>query len=175
MPSLAVTAIPTAVGPGQHRAPRHLSVVRFGQEESLEIEAGAVVTFPQGLVGMDALRRFTVIEDRRIAPCQWLQSLDDPSLAFLIVNPDLIVGRYQADISGEDAGLLEVEDLADADVLTIVTVHPDPSQSTVNLLAPVVINRKSRLGKQLILPEGRYSVRHPLMARSGSAPAPDQG
>ncbi len=150
-------------------SPFRLEVLRFGRRETIDVGRDEVVTFPQGLVGMEALRRFAILDDTRLAPCRWLQSLDDPDLAFVVVDPHLIVSDYLASISGDEALQLELEDVADADLLAIVTVRPDPAASTVNLLAPLVINRRRRLGKQVILNESGYALRHPLAAARRAA------
>lgn len=146
------------------RATRHLQVVRFGQQEELDIAHNDVVTFEQGLVGMEDLRQFTIVADTRLAPCAWLQSIEDPTLAFVIIAPTLLLPEYAAEISGDDAYQLELEDADDADVWSIVTIIGDPRLSTVNLLAPVIVNRKRGLGKQVILSDARYSLRHPLVS-----------
>ena len=146
------------------RATRHLQVVRFGQTERLDVASTAVVTFEQGLVGMEHLRQFAVVEDARLAPGAWLQSIEEPALAFVVIAPTMLLPDYAAEISGDDAYQLELEDADDADVWSIVTIVGDPRNSTVNLLAPIVVNRKRCLGKQVILSEARYSLRHPLIS-----------
>ncbi len=146
----------------------HLEVVRFGEAETLDVPARRVLTFPQGLVGMEHLRAFALLDDDRIAPCRWLQSIDEPSLAFVVVDPRLVDTSYEAHVPEEDAAALKLDSAADAELWTLVTVHTDPAQSTVNLLAPVVINRRRRLGMQVILHESTYSLRHPI----GSPPSP---
>lgn len=146
------------------RASRHLQVVRFGQTEGLDVANSDVVTFEQGLVGMEHLRQFTVVADQRLAPCAWLQSLEDPSLAFVVIAPTMIQPDYAAEIGGDDAYQLELEDPDDADIWSIVTIVGDPRLSTVNLLAPVIVNRKRGVGKQVILSDARYSLRHPLLS-----------
>jgi flagellar assembly factor FliW len=146
------------------RAPRHLQVVRFGQTEALDVTNADVVTFEQGLVGMEHLRQFAVVADGRLAPCAWLQSIEEPALAFVVIAPTLLLPEYAAEISGDDAYQLELEDPDDADIWSIVTIVGDPRNSTVNLLAPVIVNRKRGLGKQVILSDARYSLRHPLIS-----------
>ena len=149
-------------------ATTHLEVVRFGQIEPLTVTPRQVLTFPQGMVGMDDLHRFALVDDDRIAPCRWLQSLDDPTLVFVVVDPHLVDPDYNASVPEEDAAALDLERAEDASLWVIVTVQPDPADSTVNLLAPVVINRKRRRGIQVILRDSHYSIRQPV----GSPPSP---
>ena len=146
----------------------HLEVVRFGETESLEVPRQRVLTFPRGLVGMEHLHAFALLEDERIAPCRWLQSLEDPALAFVVVDPHLVDPEYEAHVPEDEAGELKLQAAGDATLWVLVTVHTDPAQSTVNLLAPVVVNRRRRLGMQVILHESAYSLRHPI----GTPPSP---
>lgn len=145
------------------RAHRHLQVVRFGQTEALDVAGTDVVTFDQGLVGMEHLRQFAIVSDTRLAPCAWLQSIEEPALAFVVIAPTLVVPSYEAEISGDDAYQLELEDPEDADIWSIVTIVGDPRNSTVNMLAPIIVNRRRGFGKQVILSDARYSLRHPLI------------
>jgi flagellar assembly factor FliW len=152
--------------------PTALEVVRFGREESLSVDSAEILTFPRGLIGMEELRSFIILEDERTGPCRWLQSLDDPSLAFVVVSPLLVTPDYVADISDDDALLIELAGPEDAELWVILTLNPPPAPSTVNLLAPVVINRRSRLGTQVILTEGEYGLHHPLPSGPDGGPEP---
>lgn len=148
---------------------RQLEVVRFGQREPAHFRDEEVLTFPRGLVGMEGLRRFALLEDERIAPCHWLQSLDQPDLVFTVVEPQLVVPEYNAEVPDEDAQQVELESASGARLWAIVTIDGDPARSTINLLAPVVINTQRRLGKQVILEGSGYAVRHPLSDGVGTA------
>jgi flagellar assembly factor FliW len=144
--------------------PQQLAVTRFGQTEQIEVIAGEVLSFPHGLIGMEHLWQFVIVDDSRIAPCRWLQSLQVPALAFVIADPRLVLPEYVPHLPEEDAADLELEDNPDVDVWALLTIHPDPAQSTANLLAPIVVNRRTRRGKQVILSESRFALRHPLPA-----------
>lgn len=122
-----------------------------------------MLTFPDGVVGLEHLRRFALVEDARIAPCLWLQSLDEPEIAFVVVDPRLVNPDYSPVLPDTPAaGVVHV--------LTIITLDPEPQRSTVNLLAPIVIDSQAHLGRQVVLHESGYSIRHPI----SSPPAPVQ-
>jgi flagellar assembly factor FliW len=150
-------------------AERRLTVTRFGAEEAVLVPAGDVLIFPEGIVGMEELREFVLLDDARIAPCRWLQSLDEPAIAFVVVAPQLLVPAYTVEVSEADARQLRLADPAGAEVWTIVTVHPEPERSTVNLLAPVIVNRAGRRGKQVLLQESGYPVRYPIVPAGAGA------
>ena len=117
-----------------------------------------MITFPAGVVGLEHLRRFALLADDRIAPCLWLQSLDEPDTSFVVVDP-LVVDPHYAPV---------LPDGVSGDLLAIITLDPEPARSTVNLLAPVVVDHVVREGRQLVLHESGYSLRCPI----GSPPAP---
>ena len=122
------------------------------------VEPGEVLNFPDGVVGLEHLRRFVMVEDARIAPCRWLQSLDEPEIAFVVVDPRVVDASYAP----------VLPDSARGDLLAIITLNPEPALSTVNMLAPVVVDAAGREGRQLVLHESGYSLRQPI----GSPPAP---
>ena len=153
------------------RGARVLQVVRFGSAETLEVAEADVIAFPSGLIGMEHLRAFTIAQDSRTEPCRWLQSLDEPSLAFLVVDPHLIEAQYTVSLPPEEAESLALSNAGDAEMWTIITVQPEPSQSTANLLAPVIVNRAAGIGRQVILNGSGYALRHLLTTPAGSAEA----
>ena len=112
-------------------------------------------------MGLEHLRSFALVEDPRIVPCRWLQSIDEPAISFVVVDPRVVDAEYAA-------GALGVADAGALDLLAIITLSPEPERSTVNLLAPVVVDPVTRSGRQLVLHESGYSLRHPI----GSPPAP---
>jgi flagellar assembly factor FliW len=129
------------------------TVQRFGAAETIHVAPSDVIEFPDGLIGMESLRRFALLVDPRIEPCRWLQSLDRSDLSFVVVDPRVVAPDYA----------LTAESLSGADeLLVIMTIHADPERSTANLLAPVVVDRAARTGRQVIQHESGYDVRHPI-------------
>ena len=100
--------------------------------------------------------------DPAAAPFQWLQLQDDPSLAFLVVSPFLAVADYQPEISPADVGYLGMVAPTDALLLNIVTLRGN-GRATLNLKGPILINRHTRLAKQVVLANAAdYALQHPL-------------
>lgn len=137
-----------------------IHTVNFGE---LEVPEDKVITFKEGLPGFPQLRRFAVLELEELKPFQYLQALDDPPISLFIINPFLVDPTYEfrlTDSDMEDVNSLNSAELA---VFAVATIPEDPSSATINLMAPVVINEKARCGKQVILHESKYSVKHPLV------------
>ena len=123
------------------------------------------LTFPVGLPGFAELRRFALSrwggED---SPYARLNSLEDPAVAFLVAPPEAFFDDYDVALSDEDAGVLQLEDPADALVLVVITVGEKAEEATANLLGPVVVNTRQRRGMQVVLPDSDRSTRVPLRA-----------
>src|SRR5437764_8139328 len=122
----------------------------------------SVITLPMGLLGFEKVKHYTLLGSAEEAPFLWLQMVEDPNLAFLVVSPFVVIDCYQPDISDEEVKFLELTEAKDAWVLNIVTVHPD-GKATVNLKGPIVINRRTLIAKQVVpLNASSYSLQHPV-------------
>jgi flagellar assembly factor FliW len=132
---------------------------RFGE---LEIEPDRVIEFADGLLGFPDSKRFAMLEANESGLYFWLQSVDDPSLAFLSVIPWEFFADYAVDLSDDVERTLGVQAESDVLVLSLVTVQPENRQLTANLLGPLVINVVARRGCQLVLADSGFSVRAPL-------------
>ena len=139
---------------------------RFGK---LSYDEGEVIRFPQGLVGFPDMTRYFLYADERIAPLAWLHSLDDPALAFLVVDPFLFYKDYEVQVKLPIALRRQMGEQADLRVLCIVTIRTDFAASTVNLLGPLVVNARNRNGWQIILEDENLSTRHRLFAETAEA------
>ena len=127
----------------------------------LEIEEEKIIAFPEGIPGFEEEKEFVIInnEDEENPFC-WLQSVNNPDLAFVIINPFLIFSDYTIDLPEAVQEKLKIEDEKDVAVYSIVVVPKDLKKMTVNLLGPIIINVRERLGKQVILDDPRYSTKH---------------
>jgi flagellar assembly factor FliW len=122
----------------------------------------AVVHLPCGLLGFETVKRYVLSSISGEEPFLWFRDQNDPTLAFLVVPPFEVLSSYEPDLPAEDVRFLGLESPDDALLLNIVTLRPR-GRSTVNLKGPIVINRFSLIGKQVVLANAAdYSVQHPL-------------
>lgn len=130
----------------------------FGE---LNIDEDKIIEFPEGLPGFENEKEFIVInnEDEE-NPFQWLQSITNPNLAFVIVDPFSIFPDYDVIIPKSVQEKLKIESERDVAIYAIVVVPKDIRKMTVNLLGPIVINVREKIGKQVILDDARYSTKH---------------
>ena len=130
-----------------------------------EILAAPVVTearLPMGLLGFERIKDYLLIANASEEPFQWLQVKDNAALAFIVIDPFLVLPGYQPDIPQPDVEFLGLQDPHDAILFNIVTVHT-PRHATVNLKGPVIFNRRTMIGKQVVLANANtYSIQHPL-------------
>jgi len=131
---------------------------RFGV---IEIAEDRVITFPRGLLGFPEHSRYCLLEPGEDACFFWLQSLDDPELAFVVTDPSLFVPDYSVPIRPEQMADLGLSRLEDSQVFVIV--NKVDQTLTGNLQGPLVINTLTRAGEQLVLAEKRWTTRHALM------------
>ena len=139
-----------------------MNVAEVDQKEVLTVKTENVIQIPLGLLGFEGIKRFVLLSDPDEAPFSWLQVLDDPGLAFVVVSPLELLPDYQPDVSQDDASFLKIEAPEDALIYAIATLH-EKGQATLNLKGPIVINRQTLVGKQVVLANApAYSVRHLL-------------
>ncbi len=143
---------------------------RFG---IVDIADDRVITFPKGLLGFGGCTRFCLLKPADDAAFFWLQSVDEPGLAFVVTDPALFLPDYSVPIRPEQMADLKLAAPADAQVFVIV--NKVDQTLTGNLQGPLVINTIERTGEQFVLAEKRWTTRHPLMkigaAASSSQPA----
>jgi flagellar assembly factor FliW len=152
-----------------------IRTTRYGEMETVQISEDAVLAFPEGVPGFERHRRFALIEDAKLAPFCWLQSLHDPLVGFLVIEPGLLVADYEFDISDPDVELLGLDDPSEARVLSILVVPENVRAMTANLQAPLIVNPRKRIAKQVILTDERFPLRYPVFGGAGSPGAADQG
>ncbi len=138
-----------------------ISTKIFGE---IEISEKQRIAVKEGLFGFEDVEDYVILDYEEGSPFYWLQAEHIPEIAFLLIDPNVIIEDYDLAVDKNDLKSLEIEDGDDVLVFTIVTLNDDPSKTTVNLLGPIVINKKTHIAKQLISTNESYSVRQPLQA-----------
>jgi flagellar assembly factor FliW len=143
--------------------------VRIESEKlgQLEVDETTVLTFPQGLLGFDDARRFALVDAHESGVYFWLQSIDDPKLAFLTAVPWPFFADYEFELADADRDALGLRDDsggADTMVLCLLTIDRSGGAVTANLLGPLVINSQTRVGRQIVLSDPELTTRAPLGA-----------
>ncbi len=145
-----------------------IKTTRFGQ---VEIDENLIITLPEGILGFEDARRYIILDHfDKESPFKWIQSVEDPSLAFVITDPLVFVPEYKAKTSKEEIISIELSDASKALTIVIVNIKRDHSEITINLQAPIVINPEKRLAKQIVIKETGYSFRHVIYSKSQNEP-----
>ena len=140
-----------------------IHTVNFGD---LEVPEEKIIMFKEGLPGFPQLRRFAVLELEELKPFQYIQALDDPPISLFIINPFLVDQTYEFRLTDADMEDINSNNSAELAVYAVATIPENPGEATLNMMAPIVINDRDRCGKQVILHESKYSVRHQLFDSS---------
>ena len=134
-----------------------ISTTRFGE---LDIEDTKVITMPDGMLGFRG-KRYLLLDPDKDSPFSWLQSMDNPGLAFVVIDPLRFFPDYRVKLTADEYQKLLLEEGDDMVLLTVVTMAREPEMITVNLQGPVVVNPARMTARQIVL-EGNYTPRHPL-------------
>jgi len=140
-----------------------LTISESGNEKAVQVSEEEIISFPEGLVGCESWRRFVLLADPENDAVSLLQDVDHPAISFLVTDPTLICPDYDFELGTADGKMIGLEDQRDVVVLCILVVRDNPLRITANLLGPLVINRRTRLGRQIVLADSSYSARHPVI------------
>lgn len=133
----------------------------FGE---IDLDEKKIITFDQGMLGFEEYKRYAILYDieKEKPTISWLQSLDEPGLAFPIINPCFVKKEYNPVVEDsvvEALGACEPEDLA---VFLTVAIPSDPKKATFNMKAPIIINSITRKACQVIASNPDYEVKAKL-------------
>ena len=138
----------------------------------VEIKGSEILTFEQGLLGLPENKKFILLALDSDLPLALLQSIDQQEIGFVIAFPFAFKKDYAFDLSEEDKEQLQIEKEEDVVVYSVVTLKETFQDSTLNLLAPIVINNRTKLAKQIVLQDNaEHPLRYPVHtgAYEGSA------
>ncbi|WP_409343776.1 flagellar assembly protein FliW [Paenibacillus sp. MBLB4367] len=130
---------------------------------NIEVEEDQLYQFSSGLPGFEDMVRFALIQPNADEPFVYLQSVAEAGLNFILTNPFFYVQEYDFEVREHITEELQIADTSDIAVWSIVTVNSSLTEASINLLAPILLNVKTKLGKQIILHDTSYPVRYPIL------------
>jgi len=122
-----------------------LHTSRFGV---LDVKEEKIINFPSGLVGLPSLNRFILI-DHKDTPLKWLQAIDDPDIAFIVISPSLIIAEYSLDLDKSVQQYIQLDN--EDDLAVLVTMRVNGEDVIANFQGPIVINSRAMKGVQVVL------------------------
>jgi flagellar assembly factor FliW len=136
-----------------------VNTTRFGE---LQVNKDDVISFSEGLLGFENLKSFFVVDPGDSTLILWLQSTEDEKIAFPIIEPKIFKPDYVAKLLPADMNSVELENLAQAKIYSILTIPSDITNMSANLKAPIVINNEKKVAKQIVLQDSKLSVRYEM-------------
>ncbi len=138
-----------------------VTTTKFGP---IQVDPEKVLTLTTPFLGFPESRRFVLRPHGKDSPFIWLQSLDNPDLAFVTINPAVIAPAYRPDVLPLVREELAIGEARELELLVIITVPKGDFQAmTANLLGPVAINTARRLARQVLLDPQRYDPCWPVL------------
>lgn len=133
------------------------------------IDPTTIIEFPEGIPAFEEEKQFVLIPLAPNSPFITIQSVKTPTVGFLAAYPFNFKEDYQFDIEETDKEKLKIESDEEVVVYSIITLNDSLANSTMNLLAPVIINSKEKIAKQVVLTDNeQHPLRYPLKSREGS-------
>jgi flagellar assembly factor FliW len=149
--------------------PITVELPRFG---ACSYAPGDVLEFPWGLPGFPTLRNWLPLNLDTQPSFVWLQSLDDHAVALPAIDPWMVFENYDPKLPAYAFTSLEVREASDFATLCVVVVTSNAAEMTMNLMAPIIINLRTRKGRQIMLDGTNYSAREPMPRKTpGKVPA----
>lgn len=145
-----------------------ITTTRFG---AISIEKDQIISMPFGMLGFRDQKKFLILQHKEDSPFLWYQSVDDPTLAFVITNPFLFKPDYKIDLkdalkemqwngNGKEIGL---------DLYIVVNIPKGlPQKMTGNLIGPIIINNEAKQAVQVVVTDSPYTHKFPLLKEENS-------
>ena len=136
-----------------------IKTTRFGE---IEVNQQDIIRFKEGILGFEQHKNFTIVDPNDTTLIMWLQCIDAPQIAFPIIEPQIFKPDYCPVLMPTDMNAIELQQPMDSKVYTILTIPADFTQMNANLKAPIVINLKKNIAKQIVLQDNKLTVKHEM-------------
>jgi flagellar assembly factor FliW len=137
-----------------------IDTTRFGK---IRIKESEMIGMKGRILGFEQHKRFVLLTVEDNTPLLWLQSVDDPALAFVTVNPRIIKPDYNPIVNEGELEFLDIKNSDDIALLAIVTVRSHPFRVAANLRAPILINAVNRMANQVVLDDPDYPIQYEIL------------
>lgn len=137
-----------------------LNTARFGE---IEIEENRIFNFVMPIIGFDMLHKFIILNPNKETLFKWLQSIEDPTLAFPIISVSALNLDYTIDLPDSIVEKLDIQNIESLLVMNITSIPQDnPKGTTINLLAPLIFNLDNQSAAQVVLSGSGYDISYPM-------------
>ena len=140
-------------------------IVQTSRIGAVSITDEDVIHFPEGLLGFNELRRFILLDDPIDEIFAWLQSCEEPGIAFPLLEPELFTANYSVQLTKHDLETMGLVTKDGVRCFSIITIPTDPTLMTANLKAPIVIHVATRKARQVVLQDNSLAIREPIFTQ----------
>jgi flagellar assembly factor FliW len=142
-----------------------INTTRFG---AVTINKKKIIDMPFGMLGFPDKRQFVMLRHKENSPFFWYQSVDEPSLAFVIMSPFHFMPSYTVDVEKVLKEMSWTKVRNDSLELYVVVNIPkgSPDKMTANLIGPILINNKNLQAVQVVIGDSNYSHKFPLIRKN---------
>lgn len=140
-----------------------LNTVKFGE---IEIEESRIFDFVLPIIGFNELSKFIILDPKKETLFKWLQSVEDPGLAFPIISVATLNYDYSVDLNDGVVKSLDIKNTESLLVMNITSIPQDnPRGTTINLLAPLIFNLENMTAGQIVLSGSGYDISYPMFKK----------
>ena len=140
-----------------------IDTAKFGE---IEVDESRVFNFVLPIIGFDELSKFIILDTNQEALFKWLQSVEDPTLAFPIISVAALEFDYSVDLSDSVISALSITSAEHLLVMNITSIPQDnPEGTTINLLAPLIFNLENQTAGQIVLSGSGYDITYPMFKK----------
>ncbi|HPY36424.1 MAG: Flagellar assembly factor FliW [Firmicutes bacterium ADurb.Bin356] len=136
-----------------------IETARFGD---FELNESKLIEFPSGIPGFEELKSFIILEINETKPLYWLQSTQNKHISLPVIIPFELLDDYYIEIRENELEGLHIKDKNDLLILNVVVVPEKLPEMTANLAAPIIVNLKDGLGKQLLIDAAELPIKYPI-------------
>ncbi|MBR6126399.1 flagellar assembly protein FliW [bacterium] len=133
----------------------------------IEFEQDRIFDFVLPILGFDELQKYILLDPSKDSLFKWLQSVEDPTLAFPVISVAALDFDYSIDLNDDVVNNLEITNTDSVLVMNITSIPQDnPRGTTINLLAPIIFNLDNQKAGQIVLSGSGYDISYPMFKKS---------
>ncbi|BBD07904.1 flagellar assembly protein FliW [Desulfovibrio ferrophilus] len=137
---------------------------------SLAVDMNRVIRFPRGIIGFEDCKEFTLLQLKEDSPFLILQSMTRPDLGLMVADPYTFLPDYNVKIGSAEQKILKLDNIRQIAILVTVTIPPGrPEETSLNLMGPIIVNSRSRVGLQVPQVDTKYPNRFLVSDRENEA------
>ncbi len=134
---------------------------RFGD---LEVDSKDLILFKEGILGFENLKSFFLVDPGDQTLILWLQSTENPTVAFPVLEPNIFLPEYSVSLLPVEMNSIAIQSMSETQVYVILTIPQVVTEMTANMKAPIFINNKTREARQIVLQDNKLEVKFAMYA-----------